>query len=63
MTAAIKFKSFTELPRWFRRICAKGNLDKIEKGIKVLMAQGWKKDDLMKVALKDIKFGDKVLPN
>jgi len=60
-TAALKFKSFTELPRWFRRLCAKGNLDKIEKGIKVLMAHGWKEDDLMKVALRDIKIENRTV--
>lgn len=61
MALEIKFKSFTDVPRWFKRICQKGNLDKIEKGIKVLMAQGWTEDDLTKVALKDIKIESKVL--
>lgn len=59
MTVAIKLKSFTDLPRWFRRTCAKGNLDKIEKGVKVLMAQGWNENDLLKAALKDIKIENK----
>jgi len=57
----LKFKSFTKLPRWFRKLCGKGKLDKIEKGIKVLMAQGWKEDDLLKVALRDVKIENKTL--